>query len=252
MKNLKFFSAFLLITFALYFGGCGDDTTTTPGGGSGSVPTLNMKVGSVYIYNLDSLPVSGGNPIHTRLLSYDTIKAKGTFNGQNDAYMITSSLRDTAFPIVPLGTTTYYVRYDGGKFYQYGVLQLISPTIPATWDLVADFNVTQGTSFNIASGVAIPNIPGATANITGKIAVDTTFNASGFGNVNCFRSEIVADISISGLPVGKVYVDYYIGDADPSTNPSGSVRVKLRPVNISGIFTQTGLDKYLQRYIPGP
>lgn len=253
MKNIKFFSAFLIIAAAAFFWGCGDDTTTptTPGG---TPPTLNMTVGSVYIYNIDSIPVSGGIPIPTRLRSYDTIKAKGTFNGQPDAFLINSSVVDSGAPGFPLTSTTYYVRYDGGKFYQYGVLQLISPTIPASWDLVADFNVSLGTSFNIASNV--PIVLGtitATANITGKIAADTTFNTHGYGNVgiNCFRSEIVAEIIIGGFPIGKVYVDYFIGDADPSTNPSGMVRVRLRPVNLP-VYQQAGVDQFLQIYAPGP
>ncbi|KXK45120.1 MAG: hypothetical protein UZ05_CHB002002523 [Chlorobi bacterium OLB5] len=235
----------------VYVYGCGsDDVVNNNNGGTGGVPTLNMQVGALYVFNVDSLPNSG-NPVNTRLKSYNTYLAQGTYFGQSNAFQILTETRDTVANI-SLGTDTFYVRYDGGKFYQYGMLQIISPSISPSWDLVADFNVAQGTTFDIALGV--PIVLGsitAEANIRGKIAADTTFNTAGWGNVgiNCYRSEIVADILVSTLPVGKVYVDYYIGDADPATNPSGMVRVKLRPFTIL-TFTQAGLDQYLLRKLP--
>lgn len=250
MNKLKFFSIFLLAAAMVYVWGCGDDSTTGTPGTGGTAPTLNMQVGALYVFNVDSLPPSGG-VTHTRLKSYNTYLAQGTYFGQSNAFQILTETRDTVLNL-SLGTDTFYVRYDGGKFYQYGMLQIISPSIPASWDLVADFNVSQGTSFTIANGV--PIVLGsitANANISGKIAADTTFTTAGWGNVgiNCFRSEIAADISVSGLPVGTVYVDYFIGDADPSTNPSGMVRVKLRPFTIL-TFTQAGLDQTLLRHVP--
>lgn len=251
MKKIKFFSFLILAAAMVYVYGCGDDAVNNNTGGTGgTVPTLNMQVGALYVFNVDSLPNSG-NPINTRLKSYNTYLAQGTYFGQSNAFQILTETRDTVANI-SLGTDTFYVRYDGGKFYQYGMLQIISPSISPSWDLVADFNVAQGTTFDIALGV--PIVLGsitAEANIRGKIAADTTFNTAGWGNVgiNCYRSEIVADILVSTLPVGKVYVDYYIGDADPATNPSGMVRVKLRPFTIL-TFTQAGLDQYLLRKLP--
>lgn len=243
MKNLKFFSAFLLIAVSVFFYSCGEDSTTTPTGTGGTPPTLNMTVGSIYSFDVDSLPISGG-VTHTRLQSYNTYLAQGTYFGQSNAFQILTETKDTLLNL-SLGKDTFYVRYDGGKFYQYGMLQLISPSIPASWDLVADFNVSQGTSFNIANNV--PIVLGsitATANINGSVAADTTFNTAGWGNVgiNCYRSEIVAEIFISSLSIGKVYVDYYIGDNDPTTNPSGMVRVKLRPVNLT-VYQAAGIDQ---------
>lgn len=248
MNKLKFFSIILLTAAMVYVWGCGDDTTTGNNNGGGTVPTLNMQVGSIYSFSVDSLPTSGG-VTHTRLQSYNTYLSVGTFNGKDNAYAILTETKDTLLNI-SLGTDTFYVCYEGGKFYQYGMLQLISPSIPASWDLVADFNVSQGTSFNIASNVPITLVPGAVANISGKIATDTTFNTAGWGNIgiNCYRSEIVADISISSLSIGKVYVDYYIGDADPTTNPSGMVRVKLRPVSLT-VYQAAGIDQIFLRKI---
>lgn len=250
MNKLKFFSIFLLTAAMVYVWSCGDDTTTGTPGTGGTVPTLNMQVGALYVFNVDSLPPSGG-VTNTRLKSYNTYLAQGTYFGQSNAFQILTETRDTVLNL-SLGTDTFYVRYDGGKFYQYGMLQIISPSIPASWDLVADFNVSQGTSFTIANGV--PIVLGsitANANITGKIAADTTFTTAGWGNVgiNCFRSEIAAEISVSGLPVGTVYVDYFIGDADPASNPSGMVRVKLRPFTIL-TFSQAGLDQTMLRHVP--
>lgn len=249
MNKIKLFSFFVLTAAMVWVWGCGDSGTTTPTNPGGTAPTINMKVGSVYTFNIDSLGLTG-NVTKTSLKSINTFLAQGTYFGQSNAFQIYTETKDTITNIT-LGTDTFYVRYDGGKFYQYGVLQLISPTIPASWDLVADFNVATGTAYTIAENVPINigSITGAEADITGKIAVDTTFNTYGWGNVgiNCFRAEIVADIIFSGFSLGKVYVDYYIGDADPSTNPSGMVRVKLRPVNLT-VYQQAGVDQYLQRF----
>lgn len=247
MNKIKLFSFFVLTAAMVWVWGCGDSGTTTPTNPGGTAPTINMTVGSIYSFNVDSLPVSGG-VTNTRLKTYNTYLSQNTFFGQSNAFQILTETRDTVLN-VSLGTDTFYVRYEGGKFYQYGMLQLISPTIPASWDLVADFNVSMGTAYTIASNV--PIVLGtitATANINGSVAADTTFNTSGWGNIgiNCYRAEIVAEISISGLPIGKVYVDYYIGDADPSTNPSGMVRVKLRPVNLT-VYQAAGVDQPFQR-----
>lgn len=246
MNKLKFFSIFLLAAAMVYVWGCGDNSTTGTPGTGGTAPTLNMTVGSIYSFSVDSLPTSGG-VTHTSLQSYNTFLAQGRFHDKDNAFKILTETRDTATNS-SLGTDTFYVCYEGGKFYQWGMLQLISPSITASWDLVADFNVSQGTTFNIATGVPINIIPNTTANITGRIAVDTTFNTAGWGNIgiNCYRSEIVADILLSSLPIGKVYVDYYIGDADPTTNPSGMVRVKLRPVNLT-VYQAAGLDQSFLR-----
>lgn len=251
MNKIKIFTFFVLTAAMVWVWGCGDDSTTGGNNTPGTAPSLNMRVGSIYVFNIDSLGTNG-SVSHTSLKTSNTYLNQGTYFGQSNAFQILSQTKDTLLNIT-LSTDTFYVRYEGGKFYQYGVLQLISSTIPASWDLVADFNVSQGTSFDIATGVPISQIPNATANITGRIAVDTTFNTHGYGNIgiNCYKSEIVADIIIASFSIGKVYVDYYIGDADPTTNPSGMVRVKLRPVTLP-VYSQAGVDQYLQVYTPGP
>lgn len=251
MNKIKLFSFFVLTAAMVWVWGCGDSGTTTPTNPGGNVPTLNMQAGSLYIFNVDSLPVGGGTPVNTRLKSYNTYLTPITFQGKANAFPIVSETRDTVANI-SLGVDTFYVCYESGKFYQYGMLQLISPTIPASWDLVADFNISQGTNFTIAN--AVPIVLGtitATADISGKIAADTTFSTKGWGNIgiNCYRSQISAVISVSGLPLGTVYVDYFIGDADPATNPSGMVRVKLNPFTIL-TYNQAGVDQYFLRKLP--
>jgi len=257
MKNLKFFSAFLLIIAVAYLWGCGDDSTTTPTGTGGTAPTINMKVGNVYTFNVDSLDTSG-TVRKTRIVTKHTYLAQGTYFSQPNAFQIESVTKDSILPF-NLSTDTFYVRYDGGKFYQYGVLQLISPTIPASWDLVADFNVAQGTQYTIRDNVPITlGSLTLTANIKGKIAADTTFHTTAWGNiaVNCYRVEITADLLLSGFPLGTVYVDYYIGDADPSSNPSGLVRTKLRPIKLPNtgtpLYSSAGVDQYLRQAIIAP
>ena len=251
MKNIRSIFTLLIVIAAAFLWGCGDDSTTGGNNTGGTLPNISMQVGSIYIFNIDSLGTNGSIN-KTSLKTSNTFLAQGTYFGQSGAFQILSQTKDTISNIT-LSTDTFYVRYDGGKFYQYGVLQLISPTIPASWDLVADFNVSQGTSYTIATGVPINigSITGATANITGSVAEYTSFTTAGWGNVviNCYRAEIVADILFSGFSIGKVYVDYYVGDANPTSNPSGMVRVKLRPVNLS-VYSQSGVDQYFLRKTP--
>jgi hypothetical protein len=253
MKNLKFFSAFIVISLTVFYIGCGEDTTTNNnGGGSGTPPTINMQVGAVYEFAVDSLPTSGG-VTGTRIETIQSYLAQGTFFGQSNVFQVRSVTQDSVIT-VPFAVDTFYVRYEGGKFYQYGVLQMISSTIPASWDLVADFTVTAGNTWSIGQNVPFQIGPvGGTANITGKIAVDTTFLTHGSSgqSVNAYRSEIVADLFITGgLNIGKVYVDYFIGDSDPASNPAGLVRLRLRPVNLSGFYTAAGVDQRIKAWTP--
>lgn len=257
MNKLKFFSIFLLTAAMVYVWGCGDDTTTGGNNTGGTAPTINMKVGNLYTFNLDSLDTNGSIR-KTKVVTKHTYLAQGTYFGESNAFQIESITKDSTQSF-NISTDTFYVRYDGGKFYQYGVLQLISPTIPASWDLVADFNVAQGSQYTIKDNVPITlGTLTVTANIKGKIAADTTFHTTAWGNiaVNCFRVEITADLLLSGFPLGTVYVDYYIGDADPTSNPSGLVKTKLRPVKLPNtgtpIYSSPGVDQYLRQAVIVP
>src|SRR4030095_16915340 len=244
MKKLKFLLSLavsVIIGAALFPMGCGDDTVTPPPPGGN--PTINMQVGSVYTLNVDSIPQSG-TPRHTAFKSTMTFLSQSTFFGQANAFQIRAVTRDS-LNLGPSVIDTFYVRYDGGKFYQYGTLQLIDPNIPATWDLVADFTVATGTEWTIASDVPIPLFPGLTATITGKVAEETSFRTYGFDSltVHCYRSEIKAVLNPGAI--ATIYLDYFIGDANPSTNPSGLVRLRLRPFTVL-IQSYDGFDQSMQ------
>ena len=59
---------------------------------------------------------------------------------------------------------------------------------------------------------------------------------------------MTAAVSLSGFPVGNIILEYYIGYTPAgSSNPSGTVRLKLRPINIS-FLSYPGFDQILQSW----
>ncbi len=254
MKNLKFFSAFLLIASAVFFWGCGEDSTTTTTTG-GTPPTLNMKVGSIYVFTNDSLDTNGTTVRPTKLKTYQSYLSQGSFFGQSDAFQIRSETKDTGIP--PPNTVsidTFYVRYDGTRFYQYGMLRLIDSTHALSWDLVADFSKAVGEQWDVATINSTINGIAVTAVVKGKIAEQTPFTTNTTGiSINNYRIEIEAAVTSALGSLGSIYVDYYIGYADPATNPSGMVRVKLRPIRLSvlgvPVYRAAGVDTKIQYFV---
>jgi hypothetical protein len=251
----KKLSQFYLLTLILSAGifmssGCGgDDTPVTP---PTTYPTITMKSGSSYMFTNDSLNQSG--TYHTAILTKDDYLAETTIGGKS-CFPVKDVTYDTTlgFPVI-IRSDTLYVSYDAsaGKFYQYGIVKLIDSTKPPTWDLVADFSVAAGTSWTIATNDSIViNGVHLTTNVSAKVAETTTFNTTGtpVTTISCYRIEIAAAIFAGPLQAGTVYFDYYIGYASTATNPSGIVRLKLRPVNLSGLFTAAGFDRVLQTFI---
>lgn len=255
MNKLKFFSIILLTAAMVYVWGCGDDTTTGGPGTGGTAPTLNMRVGSIYAFTNDSLDTNGTTVRQTSIKTYQSFLAEGTFFGQTNAFQIRSETKDTGVsPQVTISIDTFYVRYDGTKFYQYGMLRLIDSTQPLSWDLVADFSKATGVQWDVATinttigGIAV------TAIVKGKIAEQVPFTTNGTGiSINNYRIEIEAAVSSSLGSLGSIFVDYYIGYADPSTNPSGMVRVKLRPIRLSvlgvPVYRAAGVDTKIQYFV---
>lgn len=256
MKNLKITSLFLFILAftAIYTVGCGDDPTTTPPPG-GSVPTLDMRVNSIYGFTNDSLDTNGTTVTHTRLRTLQGFTANGTFFGKANSFQIIAETRDTVAN-TQVSTDTFYVNYEGGKFYQYGMLQIIDPSQPASWDLVADFNISHGTQWTVGTISTIIGGFAVTTTVKGKVAENTAFTTNNtLQSVNNYRIEITGDVQSLGTSLGTIYVDYYIGYADPATNPSGMVRVKVRPIWLrlppigTTVFRSPGVDQKIDYWV---
>lgn len=256
MKKIKFFSFLILAAAMVYIYGCGDDAVNNNNnGGTGSTPTINMRVGSIYVFTNDSLDTNGTTVTPTRIKTYQSFLAEGTFFGQPNAFQIRSESRDTvANPQLIISIDTFYVRYDGTRFYQYGMLRLIDSTQPLSWDLVADFSKAIGVQWDVATinttigGIAV------TAIVKGKIAEQTPFTTNTTGlSINNYRIEIEAAVTSPIGSLGSIFVDYYIGYADPATNPSGMVRVKLRPIKLTAlgvpVYRAAGVDTKIQYYV---
>ncbi|MBZ0203468.1 MAG: hypothetical protein IT281_08930 [Ignavibacteria bacterium] len=254
MNKLKYFLIFAFVLSSVIYIGCGEDSTG-PGTTTGTPPTINMKVNSFYAFTNDSLDTNGTTVRPTKIKTYQTYLAQGTFFGQSNAFMIRSESKDTSLPPPnTISIDTFYVRYDGGKFYQYGMLRLIDSTQSPTWDMVADFNKAIGVQWDIAT--INTNVGGfaVTSVVKGKIAEKSSFTTNVLGNsINCYRIEIEAQVSTLGTSAGSIFVDYYIGYSDPATNPSGMVRIKLRPIKLSAFgatfYRAAGLDTKIQYYV---
>jgi len=252
MNKIKFFSAFFIILASVFYIGCGEDSVPNNGGGTGTAPTINMKVNSLYGFTNDSLDTNGTTR-STRIRTIQTIIAEGTFFLQPNAFAVRTESRDTVSNTL-VGVDTFYVRYADGKFYQYGMLRLIDPTQTEKWDLVADFNLAHGTQWDI--GTISTTISGfaVTSNVKGKVAANTPFTTNNTGlSINNYQIEIEAPIVSLGQSLGSIFVDYYIGYSDPATNPAGMVRLKLRPIHLQSfgitIYRAAGADQKIDYYV---
>lgn len=255
MKNIRSIFTLLIVITAAFLWGCGDDSTTGGNPPGGTPPTINMKVGSIYVFTNDSLDTNGTTIRQTDIKTYQSFIAQGNYFGQPDAFMIRSETRDTGFtPAVTISIDTFYVRYDGTRFYQYGMLRLIDSTQPLSWDMVADFSKPIGEQWDVATinttigGIAV------TAVVKGKINAQTPFTTNTTNiSINNYQIEIEAAVSSAIGGLGSIFVDYFIGYSDPATNPAGMVRVKLRPIKLSAlgvpIYRAAGLDTKIQYFV---
>lgn len=252
MKNIRSIFTLLIVIAAAFLWGCGDDSTTggTPPGGT--PPVIDMKVNSYYAFTNDSLDTNGTTIRHTKLMTFQTFLSKGIYEGQPDAFQIRSETRDTVANTL-VGLDTFYVRYDGTRFYQHGLLQLIDPTQVAKWDLVADFSKAMNEQWDVATINTTVGGFAVTAVVKGKIAEQTPFISNNTGlSINNYRIEIEAAVSNVAGSFGSIFVDYYIGYSDPATNPAGMVRVKLRPIKLSllgiPVYSAAGVDNKIETY----
>ena len=255
MNKIKLFSFFVLTAAMVWVWGCGDDSTTGGNNTGGNPPAIGMKVGSIYAFTNDSLDTNGVTVRPTSVKTYQSFLAEGTFFGQTNAFQIRSETKDTGFTTpVTISIDTFYVRYDGTRFYQYGMLRLIDSTQPLSWDLVADFSKSIGEQWDVATINTSINGFAVTAVVKGMIADQTPFTTNVTNqSINNYRIEIEAAVSSLGTSVGSIFVDYHIGYSDPATNPAGMVRVKLRPIRLTllgvPIYRAAGVDTKIQYYV---
>jgi len=236
------------------YSGCGSDTTAP----TTTFPTINMTKGSVIFYTNDSVDQSYKHWT-TSLRSEDSVMTTDTTIAGKACVAIWDQLKDTALGVV-VGIDTVYVYYDGtaGKFYQYGlmntILKYMHQSVPAQWDVVADFSASG--SWIIESNV--PVTVGTTAilvNLSGAVIGGATTDTSSVNSgwiVNCYHIEMTAALTsqVGGLLLGYIYTEYYIGYASSSANPSGTVRIFIKPVNIGGgLYTSYGYDRNFDQYI---
>jgi hypothetical protein len=95
--------------------------------------------------------------------------------------------------------------------------------------------------------------------LTGKVADSLTFQSTGTPpqTIQAFRIELHTLLSGNFVTAADIYIDYYIGHSHLSygTNPSGLVRLKLRPFKIvTSVITYpvAGFDRILQSYTIAP
>ncbi len=128
---------------------------------------------------------------------------------------------------------------NSGYYYQWGVKQLFDPGQAASWDLVADFSKSLGTSVSLFTITNLFNQPILSANVSSTVKYDTTITTASSGiNVSCYKVAIVADMIASGLSIGNVYMDYFVGytPSNNASNPSGRIMLKLYPYKPSGLY----------------
>lgn len=241
---LTAFAAFLLV-------GCDDSGNAPTGGTTGGNPNIQLKAGSIFYYNTDTISQSGA-VFQTGWLTKDSIQSETSYNGKN-GFPIHSVTRDTVLGGALIQDQTLYVSYDSqtGQLYQWGVKQLFDPGQTGSWDLLADFS-KMGTDVSLFT---ITNLFGQSflsANVSSNVKYDTTITTTGSAiNVHCYKVAVVADIIASGMSIGKAYLDYFVGYTPSSntSNPSGRIRIKLYPVSISGFPGIAGVDQKLNRFI---
>lgn len=263
MKKIKFLglAAFTTLSAALFTIGCGDDSGIINNNSTGWHPNLTFSPGQVFVYTVDSLTPTGV-PIRKRVSSRNTLQAQTTYQGELCYPVLGVTYDSSTTPPTPIPEPPYWIRYDQttGKYYQWGIRQLINITQPGSWDTVGNFDVGRGTSYFIGSINYTITIPGiGTVNFTGplngKIADSTTIQTTGNGeSIPCYRIELTASISgmiSAGTVSTEIIFDYYLGYA----SPTGIVELKLRPFSftvagIPNLVPQPGFDRKLYSHTP--
>ncbi|HAX48482.1 MAG TPA: hypothetical protein PK605_00590 [Ignavibacteria bacterium] len=249
MNKIKLFSFLVLTAAMVWIWGCGDDSTTGPVNPGGDRPNIEFKTGSGFTFTFDTLSRVNGSAVRlTNMSSRDSVEASFPI-GSNTAYRIVS--RTDSAGNISFDTALVYYDSGAGKLYQYGISRLINPAATANWDLVGDFSIANGTSWNIPLNPDSVVINGFAVKVvlSAKVVGPSTFQTTGSPtrDVHCYQIEFKADLTYIGLPVGSIYFDYFVGYNNGSSNTSGLVRFRLNPVNIgippTLVIQNFGVDK---------
>lgn len=258
MKTKKLFFIPILISalLAVFYTGCDDSgVAPSPGTQEGPKPNIQFVPLSTFVYHYSTIS-QNGQERDTTWQTIDVIQNQTTFDGKL-CYPIVSTTIDSINPsnpppIPPL--QTLYVSYDTSTYilYQHGVKRLFDPSQTATWDIVADFSVPLGTSVFLFT---INNLLGQnslSADVYSTVQKDTIIQTylPPVVSINTYKVAVVADIKLSGTPIGKAYLDYYVGytPASNPSNPSGRINVKIYPINISGFPGADGLNQKIKTF----
>jgi hypothetical protein len=249
--KILFIPVLISAILAVSFTGCDDSGNTPVKTPTGPKPNIQFKTGSVFYYGTDSIS-QNGNYHPTNWSTRDEVLTETSYGGRT-CFPVSSVTTDTILGI-PITSQTLYFSYDAnsGQFYQWGVKKIFDLSQTATWDLVADFSQPVGTSVSLFT---INNLFGQSflsANVSSIVAYDTLFTTTGVPSVTvtCYKVAIIADVIASSVSIGKVYLDYYIGYTPSALplNPSGRIRVKLFPINLTGYPAGDGFDQKLNRF----
>jgi hypothetical protein len=253
--NTLFLKSFtvLVISLLIYaFIGCGEESNPGNPPPNVNIPDIDIRQGSVYTYTYDTID-QNNNTYRINRNSRDSVMISALINNSR-----VSSIRSvTTGDISSIDTIIVIWEPQSGKFYHFGAFRIINPGSQPTQDLIADFSVPLGTSWNVPVNPDSLVIEGFTIkfSVSAKVAEQTSFTTTGSNQqVQCYRTEFKADVRLANpiITLGSIYFDYYIGYKSSATNPSGIVRLRLRPINLTfgsiTILRQAGIDRVLSTY----
>lgn len=248
MKNI----IALLITLSFIFSSCGEDSTQNPPPPSNTYLDIDIRPGAIYTYTYDTIDQ---NNISHRINrnSRDSVITTTVIGNSR-----TSAIRSvTTGDLSSIDTIIVIWDPQSRKFYQFGAFRIINPNSQPTQDLIADFSVPMGTSWNVPVNPDSLIIGAFTIkfSVSAKVAEQTSFNTTVSGQtVYAYRVEFKADVRLANpiIQLGSIYFDYYIGYKNNSGNPSGILRLRLRPINITfgsiTLIRWSGLDRILSGF----
>jgi len=265
MKKLKFLLSLavsVIIGAALFTSGCGDDSGVVNNNTAGYHPNLVFTTGQTLVLSNDSLHETGGGHTWTGVRTTDVIQAQTTFppTGGRLCNPVISTNFDSSTS--QTATIPYYISYDQstGKYYQYGIGNLINPTQTPTWDVVGDFDVQRGNQYGITTINYTVNLGPPFGSVTftgplnGRIADSTSIVQSSNGqSIACYRIElnaVITGIVAAQTITASIFIDYYLGYA----SPTGLVELKLRPfsfmIGATPVLNEPGFDRRLYSHTP--